>query len=501
MHGELLSMRGITKAFNGVPVLKNVNFTLHKGEVVALMGENGAGKSTLMKILSGVYRGDKGEIIYESEPVNIREVKDAMQLGIVLIHQELNLLDNLDIASNIFLGREPANRLGIIKKNELYKQTRQVLDMLGLNIAVDTPVSALSIGEQQMIEIAKAVSQKASVLIMDEPTSSLTTAETNKLFSVIRDLTAKGVAIVYISHRLSEVYEIADRAVVLKDGQNSGELSRDEINHDNIVRLMVGRSLDQVTNRAIIEEKLQYDFEVSDLVTARYPDKKINFKIGRKEIVGIAGLIGSGRTEVVNTIFGAYRKTGGQIKLNGKEINIRQPADAISNGIFLVPEDRRKEGVITEMDIVDNITLPHLDSYSHFKLVSQKKARAAYKKQSMQLGIRSAMPNPLVKFLSGGNQQKVAIAKWLSQSASLMIFDEPTRGVDVGAKAEIYNIMRQIADNNTMVLMVSSDIEEVMKISDRILVMSEGEITGELLPPDFSEQNIIRLAMQLTSND
>lgn len=495
MHYQLLSMKGITKAFNGVPVLKNVEFTLETGEVVALMGENGAGKSTLMKILSGVYSADKGKIFFESGELNIREVKDAMQLGIVLIHQELNLLDNLDVASNIFLGREPVGRFGIINKDELYKKAKQVLDMLGLRIPVDAPVSGLSISEQQMIEIAKAVSQNARILIMDEPTSSLTIAETKILFKVIRDLTAKGVAIVYISHRLAEVYEIADRAVVLKDGRNSGELRRNEINHDNIVKLMVGRSLDIVHDRNLVKDEMSYDFQVSELTTSRYPNKKINLRIGRGEIVGIAGLIGAGRTELVNSIFGACRKISGQLKLNGKDVNIKRPADAIHHGIFLIPEDRRKQGIVTEMDIVDNITLTHLDTYAAFGLIQRKMARAAYEKQSKQLHIASTTPNPLVKYLSGGNQQKVAIAKWLSQKANLMIFDEPTRGVDVGAKAEIYNIMRQLANANAMILMVSSDMEEVMKISDRILVMSEGEITGELDKPDFSEEKIIRLAV------
>ncbi len=495
MHQQLLSMTGVSKGFNGVSVLKNVDFTLAGGEIVALMGENGAGKSTLMKILSGVYSRDSGKILFDSKELNIREVKDAMELGIVLIHQELNLVDNLDVASNIFLGREPVGRLGIINKSALYKQANDVLKMLGLKIPADTSVSDLSIGEQQMVEIAKAVSQKARILIMDEPTSSLTVTETHILFKLIRDLAAKGVAIVYISHRLSEVYEIADRAVILKDGRNSGELQKNEINHDNILRLMVGRSLDALPEKNRQKNRVQYDFQVSQFATSRYPLKKINLKIARGEIVGLAGLIGAGRSELVNSIFGTLQKNSGTILLNEKEISVKQPSDAIRHGIFLIPEDRRKQGIIAEMDMVDNISITTLHSCAAFGIIQKRKTWEVYEKHLKQLRIASATPNPLVKYLSGGNQQKVAVAKWLSLSANLVIFDEPTRGVDIGAKAEIYNIMREVANSNAMILMVSSDMEEVMKISDRILVMSEGELTGELQKSEFSEEKIIRLAV------
>ncbi len=493
-HPYFLEMTGISKAFDASCVLKDVNFKLSKGEVVALMGENGAGKSTLMKILSGIYSPDEGIISIDSTEQKIREVKDAMTLGIALIHQELNLVDNLDVAGNIFLGQEPLGWLGIVKKKKLYNQAKQILDILGIPIPVNASVAALSIGEQQMIEIAKAVSQNARILIMDEPTSSLTVKETKILFKVIRDLKSKGVAIVYISHRLSEVFEIADRAVVLKDGRNSGELLKEEINHDNILKLMVGRSLAPVIQNKV-PGMLQWDFAASDLRTLKYPQKKINFRIARGEIVGIAGLMGSGRTELVNTIFGINPKVGGKTLLKGAEVNIKRPADAIEKGIFLVPEDRRKQGVITEMDVIDNITITNLDAYSILGLIQKKITKRISEKQTQQLNLASVEKNPLVKYLSGGNQQKVAIAKWLALSPHLIIFDEPTRGVDVGAKSEIYNIMRMIANTDSMILIVSSDMEEVMKISDRILVMSDGEITGELLKTAFSEEKIIRLAV------
>lgn len=493
-HQQFLKMTGISKSFDGVPVLKEVNFAVSKGEVVALMGENGAGKSTLMKILSGVYLPDAGSIWIDSGKEQIREVKDAMRLGIALIHQELNLVDNLDVASNVFLGREPLGRFGIIQKKKLYRQAKQILDALGVEIPVKAPVNNLSIGEQQMIEIAKAVSQDARILIMDEPTSSLTLRETHILFKVIHDLRSQGVSIVYISHRLSEVYEIADRAVVLKDGRNSGELPKEEINHDNILKLMVGRSLDAPV-RSKLPGVLQYDFVASDLRTSKHPQKKINFSIARGEIVGIAGLMGAGRTELVNAIFGIDPKVAGKMYLNGGEIHVERPADAIKHGIFLVPEDRRKQGIISEMDIIDNVTIASLEACSVYHLVKKKITRQVSEKQMRRLQVTSATENPLVRYLSGGNQQKVAIAKWLALSANLIIFDEPTRGVDVGAKSEIYNIMRQIADSNSMILMVSSDMEEVMKVSDRILVMNDGEITGELSRSAFSEEKIIRLAV------
>lgn len=494
MHQEFLKMAGISKGFNGVPVLENVDFSIAKGEVVALMGENGAGKSTMMKILSGVYEPDDGTISLDSNEEKIPSVKDAMRLGVVLIHQELNLVNNLDVASNIFLGREPLRRFGIVQKKNLYEQARQILDKLRVVIPVDALVDQLSIGEQQMIEIAKAVSQNARILIMDEPTSSLTIKETKILFDVIRDLKAKGVSIIYISHRLSEVYEIADRAVVLKDGRNSGELLKGEINYDNIFKLMVGRSLEIPTVNTLTTAP-RYDFFVSDLRTWKHPQKRVSFKISRGEIVGLAGLMGAGRTEVANTIFGIVRKEGGSVYLNGNEVDIETPSDAIERGIFLIPEDRRAQGIISEMDIVDNITITNLDSYAVFKLIQRKVTNAVSEKQSRQLNIASAMRNPLVKYLSGGNQQKVAIAKWLALNPNLIIFDEPTRGVDVGAKSEIYNIMRQLANSNAMILMVSSDMEEVMMVSDRILVMNEGEITGELQRSEFSEEKIIRLAV------
>ena len=490
----LLQMTGIFKAFDGVTVLKDVNFTLLQGEVVGLLGENGAGKSTLMKILSGIYTLDQGKLLLNGIEQKFQSIRDAMKLGIVLIHQELNLLDNLDVASNIFLGREPIKRFGLVDKQKLYARAEEVLQRLRLKISPTKLVGDLSIAEQQMIEIAKALSQDARILIMDEPTSSLSLTETKILFELIRDLKKNDVSIIYISHRLNEVYEIADRAVILKDGCNSGDLQKNEINHDNVVKLMVGRGVENASYTRSFVVK-QYDFIASGLCTKKYPDRTLSFKIGRGEIVGFAGLIGAGRTELVNSIFGITPLIRGEITLNNSRIFVKEPSDAIRYGIFLVPEDRRKQGIITEMNVIDNVTLTRLGSYSNYGYILSKITEEVTETQSNKLNIKFASRKSLVKHLSGGNQQKIAIAKWLTMVPNLIIFDEPTRGVDVGAKSEIYKIMRQIADANAMVLVVSSDMEEIINVSDRIIVMHEGEIAGELTKSEFDEEKIIRLSV------
>lgn len=490
----LLQMTGICKAFDSVAVLNDVNFNLSRGEVVGLLGENGAGKSTLMKILSGIHSPDRGKVLLEGETQQFSNVRESLKSGIVLIHQELNLLDNLDVASNIFLGREPRKYLGIVDKAELYAQAAAILQRLKLGISPTTLVGDLSIAEQQMIEIAKAISYNARILIMDEPTSSLSLSETQVLFDMIREMKEQGVAIVYISHRLNEVYEIADRAIILKDGCNSGELKKSEINHDNVVRLMVGRGIEKLSADRPTKHD-QFDFSVSEVSTYKYPNCKLSFKIGRREIVSFAGLVGAGRTELVNSIFGITPFTGGEMSLKGRLIDIKKPQDAIRAGIFLVPEDRRKQGVFTDMDLVDNVTLTRLSEYSKFGFIQTDETHLATSTQINKLNIKAASEKTLVKHLSGGNQQKVAIAKWLTMNPDLIIFDEPTRGVDVGAKSEIYKIMRRIADLDSMVLVVSSDMEEIINISDRIIVMHEGQITGELKRDEFDEEVIIRLAV------
>jgi ribose transport system ATP-binding protein len=492
----ILEMRTINKSFGAFKALNDVSLSVNKGEILALLGENGAGKSTLMKILSGVHIATSGNIVFDGEVRNINSVSEAMRLGIVLIHQELNLLDNLDIAGNIFLGREPLKAFKIIDRQKLYADADELLKLFGLKISSKTSVGQLSIAEQQLIEIIKALSQDARIIIMDEPTSSLTQKETEILFEIIYNLKSKGVTVIYISHRLNEVITIADRAVVLKDGRNSGELNRADINHDNLIRLMIGRNIFK-TETELWDYDKQVSFNARDLSTYRYPNSKVNLNVTGGEILGISGLVGAGRTELVNTFFGIHAAAEGSIAINGEDIVIKTPQDAIAKGIFLIPEDRRIQGIILSMDVVQNTTLPNLKENSFFSIINPKKERRLTTQKNADLNVKAASLNTLLKDMSGGNQQKVAISKWLTRKPSLLIFDEPTRGVDIGAKAEIYEIMRNLAKTGVMIIVVSSDMEEIINISHRIVVMHEGKITGELYPADFTEENIMRHAVGL----
>ncbi len=414
----LLEMQGIEKSFPGVKALDKVDLTVYAGEVVALIGENGAGKSTLMNILGGVLEQDSGTIKIGGQPVVIKNVSDAIKLGIGFIHQELNILDNLSIAGNIFLGREPT-RLGplrIINRRRMWAETEPYLKQLGLNLPAKTVLSQMSIAQQQMVEVAKALSLNARLLIMDEPTSSLTLSETKKLFEVIRQLRSSGVSIIYISHRLSEVKECADRVVGLRDGANVGSLERDKITHDNMVRLMIGRKLEDffVSPKAQAEDNY---FSVSDLRTQRYPHHKITFEASRGEILGFAGLVGAGRTEMAHAIFGVDANTGGSVNIGGEKLRIRCAGDAIENGIYLIPEDRRKSGLVTDMTFRENITLPDLNSYTTLGLIQRKRETGVAEKQCEKLKMKITSVETLVKNLSGGNQQKVVLAKWLASKA------------------------------------------------------------------------------------
>jgi ribose transport system ATP-binding protein len=492
----IVEVRGVSKRFPGVIALNHVDFAVYPGEVVALIGENGAGKSTLMKILGGLHRADEGEIRVDGKTVEIRNVADSLHLGLSLIHQELNNLDNLDVGGNIFLGREPLTGgfLHLIDRGKIAKDSRAYLKKVGLEISPTTPLSALSIAQQQLVEIAKALSVNARVIIMDEPTSCLTLTETNRLLKLIQELKAGGVSVVYISHRLMEVQACADRVVGLRDGRNSGALQKSEISHDTMVRLMVGRNLDlkkSVTRSGDPDNRI----EIRNFVSPFFPSHQISFDLRRGEILGLAGLVGAGRSELAMTVFGIVKPLGGEISLNSHRIQIRSPKDAIQNGIYLVPEDRRKTGLITSMTVRENVTLPDLWSYATFGLISYQKELSSAEVQREKLSIKTTSTNTLAKNLSGGNQQKVVLAKWLSLQPKLIIFDEPTRGVDVGSKAEIYRLMRGLADAGVFILMISSDMEEVLGVSDRIAVMREGMLTGILDAADFSEENVMKLAV------
>jgi ribose transport system ATP-binding protein len=492
----ILELKSISKRFPGVIALNQVDFSVFPGEVVALIGENGAGKSTLMKILGGIYHADEGTIRVEEKEVQIKNVADAQRLGISLIHQELNNLDNLDVGGNIFLGREPlfAGPLKFVDRKEIFERSRLHLQKVGLNISPAAPLSSLSIAQQQLVEIAKALSIDARILVMDEPTSCLTLTETNRLLKLIGELKAAGVSVIYISHRLMEVQACADRIVGLRDGKNSGQLAKSEINHDNMVRLMIGRNLDLKRTETRAGD-LHHRIEIKDFVSPYFPSHKISFDIRKGEILGLAGLVGAGRSELAMTVFGIARAMAGEIVLNGKSIHVHSPKDAIRHGIYLVPEDRRRTGLLTAMSVRENVTLPDLWRYANLGLISYQEELATAEEQRKRLAIKTASCETLAKNLSGGNQQKVVLAKWLSLSPKLIMFDEPTRGVDVGSKAEIYRLMRGLADSGVFILMISSDMEEVLGVSDRIVVMREGALMGIVESQDFDEEAVMKLAV------
>jgi len=494
----ILELLNIGKRFPGVVALDNVSLSVDTGEIVALIGENGAGKSTLMKILGGAINRDSGTVKIEGKEVEIKSPSEASALGIEFIHQELSVLDNLDVAANIFLRREPTigGPLKLIDRKRLYSEADQLLKKLGLDLSSRTSVSRLSIAQQQLVEIARAISTGARIIIMDEPTSSLTLTETQRLLEIVMDLKAHHVSIIYISHRLHEVEEIADRAVVLRDGRNAGELARNEINRDRMVRMMVGRDLKEMfKHTGNGNHKENYDwFAVEGLRTQRYPNQPISFNVARGEVLGIAGLVGSGRSEMARTLFGVDEAIEAKVKLNGKVLSFTGPRDAISHGVYLVPEDRRNCGLVVDFNVRENISLPNLDSYSTAKIINSARETTAALNAVKSINIKTPSPEMRAANLSGGNQQKVVLARWLTFSPKVIIFDEPTRGIDVGAKAEIYALIRKLASDGVSVIVISSEMEEVLGISDRIAVMHEGRITGILDRSQFSEEAVMHLA-------
>jgi ribose transport system ATP-binding protein len=492
---SLLQMRGISKRFPGVVALDNVSLDIGRGEVVALCGENGAGKSTLMKILGGVYQPDAGEIVVDGQRATISGVSDAMRLGVAFIHQELNVLDNLDVAANVFLGREPVlGPFKLINRRKIHADTEPFLQRLGLNISSRTRLDKLSIAQQQMVEIAKALSLNARIIIMDEPTSSLTLTETERLLKLVRELSAQGVSVIYISHRLGEIEHCADRVVVLRDGKDAGQLAKEEIAHDRIVSLMVGRDIKSFYVESGATRTTRF-FKVRNMRSSRYPARQVSFDAARGEILGLAGLVGSGRSEIAKAIVGLDRLASGEVSLGGERIPVGNAREAINRGIYLVPEDRRGEGLVVHMTVRENVTLPSLKRFAPFGLINRGRERKIAAEQIASLRIKTPGTETSVMNLSGGNQQKVVLGKWLAMDPKVMILDEPTRGIDVGAKAEIYRLMRTLAERGTVILMISSDMEEILHVSDRVAVMHEGEITGVLERADCTEENIMQLAV------
>lgn len=496
MTEPFLKLVGIGKAYPGVQALANVSLSIAAGEVVGLIGENGAGKSTLMKILGGVVAPSTGTIMVDGQSHSSLSVKDALGAGIAFVHQELNLFENLDVASNVYIGREPriGGVLNLIDRRRLHEDTRPLLRRIGCDFTTDTMVAELSIAQRQQLEIAKALSLGARVVIMDEPTSSLTISETNRLLDIIRDLKASGVAVIFISHRLNEVQQCVDRIVVLRDGHLVGTLDRATVSHDAMIRLMIGRDLkDLYTPPATPAGRTVLD--ILNLRTAAYPDCEVSLSLRAGEILGLAGLIGAGRTELARTLFGIDKPAGGNIRLGDNPVVITCPRDAIKRGIYLIPEDRKQSGLLLDHTIVNNISLPDLMSYARFALVSRTREFANAQIQRRALRIKTDNVAVAAGTLSGGNQQKVVLAKWLSMRPKVLIFDEPTRGVDVGAKTEIYDLMRELANHGVAILMISSDLEEVIGVSDRMAVMHEGAIAGMLARDRFSEETIMQLAI------
>ena len=495
----ILEMEGVSKRFPGVVALDKVNLTAGSAEILALIGENGAGKSTLMKILGGVTARDTGSIKINGKPVEIDSPRAASALGIEFIHQELSVLDNLDVAANIFLRREPtkAGFLKLVDRKRIYRESDEILRRLGLNISSRTPLSQLSLAQQQLVEIARALSTGARLIIMDEPTSSLTLTETRRLLEIVKDLKAHNVSVIYISHRMHEVEEIADRAVVLRDGKNAGEIKGSEITRDRMVRMMVGRDLKEFFKGAKgngTDGDRAGGFEVRRLRTLRYPKHMISFHVAKGEVLGFAGLVGAGRSEVARALFGVEDALETEVALDGKGLRIDDPQDAITHGIYLVPEDRRLCGLIVDFNIRENISLPNLDSYASAKIINFSREASAARDAIKAINIKTPTPEMPAANLSGGNQQKVVLAKWLTFAPRVLIFDEPTRGIDVGAKAEIYELIRKLAAEGVSVIVISSEMEEVLGISDRIAVMHEGRLTGVLERAQFSEEAVMRLA-------
>ncbi|EOD01779.1 ribose ABC transporter ATP-binding protein RbsA [Caldisalinibacter kiritimatiensis] len=493
MKDIVLEMKNITKEFPGVKALDNVNLRVYKGNVMALLGENGAGKSTLMKILSGVYKKDVGKIIYEGKEVEFKTPKESQEKGISIIHQELNLIPELTIGENIFLGREPLTSFRKIDWDKLYKDSKELLNRLGVDEDPRKPVSELSIGQQQMVEIAKALSLNAKIIIMDEPTDALTDKETESLFKVINELKNEGRSIIYISHRLNEIFEICDDVTVLRDGEFIGENSINELNEDKIIEMMVGRKLTEQFPRVDVE-KGDVVLKVKELSNDYV--KNINFTLRRGEILGISGLMGAGRTELAKTIFGALKKESGEIYLEGKEININSPKDALKEGIAYVSEDRKSEGLILGLSVAENMSISSLKQLTGFLgKIDRNKEKKEVEGYVDKISIKTPSIEQKIKNLSGGNQQKVAIAKSLMTSPKVLILDEPTRGVDVGAKKEIYDIINKFKKEGMSIIMISSEIQEILGMSDRILVMHDGEITGELDIDNASQETIMKHAV------
>ncbi len=489
----LLEMNDVSKRFLGVHALKGVHFDLRCGEVHALVGENGAGKSTLMKVLTGIHQPDSGEIFFEGKPYAVKNIGEAQNLGISMIHQELNMMNDLTVAQNVFIGRE-------LKKGPwlddagMVRETQKIFDRIGIKIDPKTKLGRLTVGKQQMVEIAKAVSRDCKLLILDEPTAALTQTEIEDLFRIMGDLKAKGIGMVYISHRMDEISRISDRITVMRDGEYVGTVDTVSVTKDDIINMMIGRVVyEDPKTHSEVPEDAETVLEVRNLSSGNL-FKDVSFKLRKGEILGFSGLMGAGRTEVARAIFGADPRDGGEIFVNGKRVNIKSPEDAVKLGIGYLSEDRKRYGLLLDKSVAENTALASIDKYTKGGIINDRQIKAEAREENAKLRTKTPSMEQLLKNLSGGNQQKVIIARWLIKNSDILIFDEPTRGIDVGAKSEIYTLMNQLAKQGKSIIMISSELVEILRMSDRILVMCEGKKTGELDISEANQENIMQLA-------
>jgi len=489
----ILQMENISKSFPGVKALSDIILTVRKGTIHALMGENGAGKSTLMKILDGIYAPDSGQITFQGQPVTINTTHAALKLGISMIHQELSPIPYMTVAENIFLGREPLGRFGLIDKRKLNADTKALLSRLEIDINPTSRMRDLSVANTQMVEIAKAISYDASLIIMDEPTSAITEREVAHLFKMIRSLKAKGVTIIYITHKMDEVFQIADDVTVLRDGKQVATLPASQTNKGQMIAMMVGRELTELFPKEVAPIG-EIVLSVRNL-TRNGIVEDVSFDLRRGEILGIAGLMGAGRTTVIESIFGIHKVDAGEIIIKGKKTQINSPADAIRNGLALLTEDRKLTGIMGVLPVRDNMMIASLPNYEKGGLLDGRLMEATYREEKSRLDIKSPSMHQLIKLLSGGNQQKVLVSRWLLTSPDILILDEPTRGIDVGAKAEIHKLMSKLAQDGKAIIMISSELPEILGMSDRILVMHEGKVGGIFERKNATQESIMQAAM------
>ena len=492
-HEVILTMEGIDKSFPGVHALDHVNLEVRRGEVHALMGENGAGKSTLMKVLTGIYTKDSGTITYEGKEVEFHGPKEAQEAGIVIVHQELNMMNHLTVAQNIFIGRE-FMKGGIIDDAKMNEESRKLFEQLGIKIDPTEKMGNLTVGKQQMCEIAKAISHKAKVIIFDEPSAALTEAEIEELFKIIRDLRDKQLGIVYISHRMDEIKVITDRVTVMRDGGYVGTLITKDCTKDDIINMMVGRVIyEDPKTKSMVPPDAPVVLKVEHLNAGKMV-QDVSFELHKGEILGFSGLMGAGRTETARALFGADPKESGDIYVNGKKVDIRSPKDAVALGIGYLSEDRKRYGIVVDKSVAENSTMAHLKNFVKGLFIDKKKEESATQDYIKRLNTKTPGTDQLVVNLSGGNQQKVVLAKWLVKDCDILIFDEPTRGIDVGAKSEIYHLMNELVAQGKSIIMISSEMTEILRMSDRIVVMCEGKKTAEIDIAGATQESIMHAA-------